>query len=298
MNMNVDYKNKFNSILLKVFSYTIDFLERNNLQYWVGQGTAIGAVRHHGMIPWDDDIDIYLKRDDYNKLLSLREEIKKEGYRITSGLDKGNPVPFAKIYDPDTTLWEDKNYPFIIGVYVDVYPLDQLDTDKTRAMDLYYKDKALLGRYQRSLYTCSINELSSLLFHGRLLTFMFALKNLICYKPFSKHYYKKFIQFDNSINEGKGHLLLSIGGGFGERELYPSSWFDESIEMPFESFSVKVPSGYDAYLTQMYGDYMTPPPVEKRVLKHGQLRYYINLKEGLSLGEVKNRIKQGETLVY
>lgn len=292
------YKEKFNTILLKVFGFTIDFLDRNSLQYWVGQGTAIGAVRHHGMIPWDDDIDIYLKRDDYNRLLSMSKKIESEGYRITSGFDKGNPIPFAKIYDPKTTLWEDKNYPFITGVYVDVYPLDQLSGEEDSIMDKYYKDKKLLVSYQRSLYKCSLKDMFSLLIHGRLLTFLFAVKNVLIYSPFRNYHYRRFIEFDNGINEGKGEYILSIGGGFGRRELYPSKWFESSISMPFETYSVKVPVGYHEYLSQMYGDYMTPPPEEKRVLKHGQLRYYINLNEGLSLKEVKQRVKQGETLVY
>ena len=80
------------------------------------------------------------------------------------------------------------------------------------------------------------------------------------------------------------------------KELFKKDWFSSSEYLPFDNYKIRVCGGYKQYLTQLFGDYLTPPPVEQRVSHHSH--YYLNLKEGLSLSEVKERIKRGETLVY
>lgn len=95
-------KNKLN----EVFQFTIDFLNSYNLNWCVAYGTAIGAVRHHGIIPWDDDIDIFMPREDYNKFMSLRGELYDTHYRIIAMGDDNYWLPFAKLFDSNTTIWE------------------------------------------------------------------------------------------------------------------------------------------------------------------------------------------------
>ena len=107
---------QFQEHILKVFKFTVDFLERHNLRYVACGGTVLGAVRHNDFIPWDDDIDIYLPREDYDKLLTMKEEMQKEGFDVLSLNDRGYYLPFAKVSDMNTTLWEQQEFPFLMGI--------------------------------------------------------------------------------------------------------------------------------------------------------------------------------------
>ena len=118
------FLNKYKSKVLEVLKYTIKFCEKNNLKYYLADGSALGCVRHKGYIPWDDDIDIYMPRKDYNRLISLKEKVSLDGYTVKSLKDKNYYLTFAKIYDSNTTVWEFKDCPDILGVYVDIFPLD------------------------------------------------------------------------------------------------------------------------------------------------------------------------------
>lgn len=118
-----DFK-RYKEILLKSLKYFDNFCNKHNLLYYAAYGTALGAIRHHGFIPWDDDIDVFMPRKDYEKLLSLKEEIKKDHYYVFDPSDQGYYKQFAKMVDMKTSLWELKEIPFMIGVFIDIFPLD------------------------------------------------------------------------------------------------------------------------------------------------------------------------------
>ena len=112
---------------------------------------------------------------------------------------------------------------------------------------------------------------------------------------------KDFMRVEEELSDTEGDWLVDFCSATDKSILahvYPKDWFSGNLKLLFEGLQINVPSGYDEFLTQIYGEYMTPPPEDKRVLCHDELRYYINLKERLSLEEVKRRVANGENYVF
>ena len=106
----------------------------------------------------------------------------------------------------------------------------------------------------------------------------------------SSHYRKKIIDFEKRVALENGNHLVSYYGDYWEREYFDKKWFEEYVDMPFSDFTVKVPVGYHEYLSNVYGDYMKFPPVEKRTSHH--YHYYLNMDKGMSLEEIKESKRQ------
>ena len=152
----------FKQKILQTFKFTKKILERHNLKYIACGGTVLGAVRHQGFIPWDDDIDIYMPREDYNKFIQLNSESEKEGYQIVSVEHSyGYYLPFAKVIDNNTTIWELKEIPYLIGVYVDIFPLDEFPYSDTEITDIQNKATKLFNSYLFTLCNYNFKYLDS-----------------------------------------------------------------------------------------------------------------------------------------
>lgn len=292
--MTEEFDNKFNKkfkeILLNTFKEAIDFLDNHGLRWWAAYGTTLGAVRHKGLIPWDDDIDIYMPREDYNKLLALRSEMAGTNIDVNSYNDDGYFYSFGKFVNKNTTLWELKEYSFVGGVYIDIFAIELTDDAKDAIVRNHKLFSHKLRRMQLAYNKLSFKAIAYGLFrHG--LSYM----QDVCFSKLHKsQVVADFKNYDNSLNKEYGDKYVRYAGS-GYR-IFDKSWFDSYVELPFEWFSVKVPIGYKRLLELNYGDYMTPPPIDKRVSEH--IRVYLNLNERLSMDEVKIRLKHGEKLVY
>ena len=290
----IEYKNR----LLQTFVAFDEFCTTYGLNYFACSGTAIGAVRHKGFIPWDDDIDVLMLRKDYDRLIQLRSHLNETHYRIADLGDEGYIYPFAKFYDTNTTLQEYKAFPTCcLGVYVDIFPLDEVpdNIDKVRKAKVQYEQ--LFRDFQNTFFKPSLRWGLSSIYH---LTFKTMFRTLYCCNAAKKRkevLREQFVKFENNWIKDKGPNLLVHHAIYSlEREIFPMEWFDSYIYMPFENYQIRVCSDYDKYLTHLFGDYMTLPPVEDQVSHHSH--YYLNLKEGLTTDEVKRRVSKGEHLVY
>ena len=281
----------YKKLLLDTLRYTIDFLEKHQLRWFVGYGSCIGAVRHNGLIPWDDDVDLIMPREDYNKMISLGEELKGSGYELTSWYSHNTMIPFAKIMNTNTTIWELKYHPYIGGVFVDIFPMDLSLNNKNDIIKNLSTYKELLRKYQASLSCYSLKDLVLLALSRRKHFFVEGVLSFFT-RRHKVDYLKKMkaIEVDNNNKEGTLYVVFPVSFAYPlEKEIFKREWFDDFILMDFEDMKVRVPVGFDAYLTHVYGNYMQLPPEEKRVTRH--YHYYVNLNESLTIDEVKKIMK-------
>lgn len=235
----------------------------NNLRYFLAYGTLIGAVRHQGFIPWDDDIDIAMPREDYNKFI---ECCKNYDINIVCHETNSEYVgTFLKVHMENTLIVPDNvgmRVPF--GVYIDVFPLDGLGNTKEQASEkiksfkiLHYINRANCAK---RYYQLPVKKpIQVVLKYGVYVVSKISNRQKI-YEKIDKM--SKEHKFDDSKFVG------ICEGVYYQREIMRHEDYAYAIEQPFEGESFSIPVGYDVILTNIYGDYMTPPPPEKRVPKH------------------------------
>jgi lipopolysaccharide cholinephosphotransferase len=286
--LNQEELRKVQLLELKILKEVKRICAKHDIKYFLTGGTLIGAVRHKGFIPWDDDIDIYMFRKDYNKLIALEKEIYDRGYKIMNiGNTDNYYLKFSKIVDKNTTLWERREIPCIIGTFVDVFPLDFCNAGLFRRHREWYDFDDLMNIYRLSIEDHTLTDYVKQLVNGHFIQcakwVKYRFKN-------SKHIRENIIAMENKLEASDGLYLVNYTEDV--QCLYPKEWFSDYILMPFEDIQVRVPVGYKEYLTYTYGDYMELPPVEERVSLH--LHYYYNTEKGLPLEKVKKLIKDSK----
>ena len=253
-------------IQLNILESFVNFCNENHIQYSLGGGTLLGAVRHNGYIPWDDDIDVMMPRKDYEVFLT---KYKNNNFEI---LDyetvKDYYYPFAKIVDKRTKLIE-HNYKHIekMGIYIDVFPIDYLPSNSNKIAKIFSKykkyDKAITFYRTEGSIKNSTSVLKKIL---KIITYCYYKNRLIC-----KMYIKKM---NNLGLKEKSEYVACISGRYLEKEIMPATYIENYVDASFERLKCKIPSGYDLYLTKHYGNYMELPPKEKQIAGHSNIAYW------------------------
>lgn len=285
-----DIKKEWNATILDILKAFMKICKDNGLTCYCCAGTAIGAVRHHGIIPWDDDIDVIMPRPDYDRLLEIAKTADFGKYEIITPYDDETyPLYFSKLSNRNTTLIEDRQIPCVIGLYVDIFPLDATDDDVAKAKRL--KDR----------YTKIINRLNAVSTHntfGEYLSLLkkkeewgrFAIKTLafFCRSAMRRHLIRQMDRLSHLYDYDKAKNVQVYTGSYGHREVFPKSWLGKGKEFPFEDTTVLLPECYDEYLRHFFNDYMQFPPVEQRIEKHN--RAYLNIHEKETREEIRKKV--------
>lgn len=284
MNQNKDV-GKYKEKLLQTFKAFISFCNSHGLEYYCCGGTAIGAIRHKGIIPWDDDIDVFMQRKDFEKLFALKKEAEEKGYGIASIKDGSNYNLPMKFYDLNTTLWEVKEIPFLSGVFIDVFPIDKTSDNRELFLKKYTKRRRLELLYQLSYSKYTIGGLWKYYQYGNIKALKKGLLSIFIPNIMQNFFRKKLLKIDINYANDNGPQLISPYGDYWGKEYLDYNWFRSSFLTPFEDFEVNLAEGTREYLAQVYGDYMKLPPKEKQVTHH--YHYYVNLDKHISFEQIQ-----------
>lgn len=250
--------------LLEMLKWFDDFCRNNNLKYYAVGGTLLGAVRHQGFIPWDDDIDVAMPRKDYKKLYQLMNGKIFDHYILETELSDNRDFcyPYAKLYDINTTLIENTREPLVRGLFLDIFPLDGVGNDEnygkkwfaniTREYHFYLTRIAAV-RKGRSFFKNAAVIISRMIPS-------FVLDDVKLRKQLNK----KCERYDLEESVFAGNLL----GNWGEKELVPVKIIGEPKDYQFENMKIMGIEYYDEYLTHIYGNWRKLPPKEKQVSHH------------------------------
>lgn len=250
-------------IQIEILDDIVSFCEEQELQYCLAYGTLLGAVRHKGYIPWDDDIDIHMPRADYERFIELYNKRESDNSVVTHEQCRKYHVPFAKVYRKGTIVNEFFYKQSVFGVYVDIFPIDGI---KKRSQAWW------CGQFIRCMY------IKTSIFCKRQTTarkLRLAITKLILL-PFSEHFILNRIRkISTRYNANECDKVCSFGSRTAIREILPRSVFDSYSTLTFEGKEYRVPGDYHTYLSHKYGDYMQLPPEEKRVSTHDSQGYWL-----------------------
>lgn len=252
------------AVLKEMFAWFHGFCQAHQLRYYMLGGTMLGAVRHGGFIPWDDDVDVGMPREDLRRLRQLMREESQTRYVLETPDDANADFfyPYGKLYDTRTTLTENTRVPVKRGVYLDIFPLDGAGDTKEEAIAFFRPIKRRLAllltvttgiragrKFYKNAAVVLLRAVPRWIIDPRKL--LLDIQRRCGEKPFSRC-----------------DWIANFCGAYWEREIMPRAVFGEPKEYAFEDMTAYGVSDPETYLTLLYGDWRALPPEDKRKSHH------------------------------
>ncbi len=260
-----EYLKQLQKTEVEILDEIVRICEKHNLKYYLIGGTLLGAVRHKGFIPWDDDLDIVMPRADFNRFCELCQvELGEKYYLHTINSDKEYWLIFAKVRK-NNTIFDEKSISTVHdthkGVFVDIFPLDEAKRPSSKV---------------QKFRTFKIKTISMVIYRKKKLNIKFGIKTKIfaALTPFS---IKRLTKWQNKLmtkDNNKGYdYYINYGSNYKtEKQTILKTVYEPSCKLEFEGKLYNAPGNYEFFLERIFGaDYMQLPPEEKRVT-HNPLR--------------------------
>lgn len=247
-----DVQNK----ILEIMKYIDDLCRTNNITYYIMGGTALGAIRHGGFIPWDDDLDIFMTPDNYESFKAVFEQAQSEKFILQEWKTTSDYLEYAKIRMNGTTFIEENfkdKKEMHHGIYVDIMILHKVPESKFVQKIVYYESKfvTLYGLSQRNWKPKTKGQ-----------KFILKLLKILPCKWIAKRCYRRIYKYDN-LQTGYKYCYWITPAKF-KNGLFEASFFEEPIDIPFEDTVFLGSKKIKEYLEYRYGDYMKLPSEEAR----------------------------------
>jgi len=257
--------NEYKQCLLNILLWFHSYCEQHGLRYYLVEGTMLGAARHQGFIPWDDDIDVGMPRDDYEQLYKLMAYGIHDGkYQLETEYSARREYlyPFAKIYDTTTTLIEHRRIPVKMGVYIDVFPLDGIGDTEDEAK----KNFKRIGFLQDVLATRAVAVRKGRKWYKNLAVYI--LQKLPNFVIDEKSLLSKInlLCKEKSFDESK--MVGNLVSSYRAKEIMPRECYGEPTIYQFEGHDIYGVEDYNAYLSYLYNNWRQLPPENKRTTTH------------------------------
>lgn len=252
-------------VSLEILDVIDMFCSNNGINYSLGYGSLIGAIRHHGCIPWDDDIDIIMTRPDYDKFVKL-SACFPDGYKLFAP-ELGNCFhAISRVCELKRTRvhryynWTKED----VGVWIDVFPYDGMPQDG---------GKALRNQADKCYITC--------LAHAGVSTKFVLKQNYTNLKRWVRRGYlspkkeiRHYLEIRDKVNYDDSEKVRNYASPYNLKDIHAKSLFSGYTRVPFENSAIPVIDGYDTYLTQIYGNYLLLPPPNLQVRGHALNRFF------------------------
>lgn len=246
-------------IQLQILDVVAAFCEQNGIQYWIDNGTLLGAIRHRGYIPWDDDIDVGMLREDYDRFSSSFNCNNKRYQFVCIENTSDFYLPHGKVCDTSTVLYEPDKNGNKLAINIDIFVYDNAPDDDEELKKMYVQRDKLRLIHARQKFSSPQEENIA----KRVLKLLLRTGYRIC---FSKNSIEKMVE------NSKKYAACETArvGNFTSytRMVCNKRVFSSFVDVEFEGRRYKAPVGYDEWLRSFYGDYMKLPPEEKRVSHH------------------------------